>query len=195
MSVIVPDGFGRAAIHFSLDGLVEDMVITFGITDDTGLSPNSVASAIRVNWTTAFALGELLDTWNVGPYDVSLNRGGAFFDGTDGTVQAGTVAGDGPPLAVCILARKSTDEGGRANRGRCYLPAGYIDEGSVSDAGVIDSTPHAQLTASWAAFIASMIGSNLDMVILHSEIGLTPTPVTGSSVDNVVATQRRRQRR
>lgn len=95
---------------------------------------------------------------------------------------------------VAFLVRKNTSSGGRAGRGRNYWPG--VPEAAVSEAGVVPSNIAAAMDGDLAALLASLLASDIPMVLLH-EVGaplVNPSTVTSYVLDNKVATQRRRLR-
>jgi hypothetical protein len=195
----IPEGFGAAQLVFGVVGDSRTPEITFGITDDTSVTPDAIATLIRTEWIANFVPASLATTSSLNKVMVTVNRGGDLLDGLDGNVSAGTASFNAVSLAVAMLLRKTTGMGGRANRGRCYLPNGYLGELSVDQAGVVDPTLVGATTTRWGDFIGALNDDNIQMVLLHSAISPAvpgaPTPVTGGFCETMVATQRRRQRK
>lgn len=105
---------------------------------------------------------------------------------------AGSSGGAMGGAAIAVLIKKATALGGRRGRGRFFLPA--IPEEFVDIGGTLDSTFVSGIQADTDTFFAALAVGGLEACVEHSD-GATPTPVTAHSVSNVVATQRRRQRR
>jgi len=103
--------------------------------------------------------------------------------------------GTGGAAAPAFLIHKNTDLGGRAGRGRFFLPG--VPETAVGPGGVLASGVTTAVNTALASFWLDMGDENLGLVLLHSEGSpiTTPTVITSLSCDPVVATQRRRQRR
>jgi hypothetical protein len=106
----------------------------------------------------------------------------------------GTAVGETPPPNVTLLVRKGTALGGRKNRGRIFAPAALISESQIDKTGVVDPTYQGIVQDYWDNFLEAMGASDVPMVLLHSTPGL-PTPVSSVTLENMVATQRRRLRR
>jgi len=195
----IPVGFGVAQVIFTCSGDSRTPEVTFGFQDDNTLAPNTVAGVIRTDWVAKFVPAALANTWAVSKVLVSINRGAGIVDGLDGTSVAGTAAFNAASLAVAMLLRKQTALGGRANRGRCYLPAGYLGELSVDQAGVIDPALVTATSGRWQDFIDQLATDNLPMMLIHSgPVGgpfPDPTGVDSGFCESMVATQRRRQRK
>jgi hypothetical protein len=121
-------------------------------------------------------------------------------DVSDNTVGTATTLQMLPPN-VTYLLKKSTAFAGRAFRGRIYLP--FVDNGAVSEAGVVSGARMTALIAAAAAlFTAPGTGSSTGVTgwwLLHrAEPGVTPpapTQITNISTTSMVATQRRRLER
>ena len=97
--------------------------------------------------------------------------------------------------APAFLIHKNTDLGGRAGRGRMFLPG--VPEASVNPGGVLASGVATAVTNDLQVLFSEMTAENAIPVVLHN-LGspiTTPTPITSFVCDPVVATQRRRQRR
>lgn len=107
----------------------------------------------------------------------------------------GGAGGAGVSSAVSVLIHKTTGAGGRAGRGRMFVPG--LQETDVSDAGAITG---ATLTA-WqtsASGLLTDLGTALLIPALLHGVGspiTTPSTILTLTVDGVVGTQRRRQRR
>ena len=107
----------------------------------------------------------------------------------------GEHAGVGAPPNVAYLLKKITADGGRAGRGRLYVPG--VPEAQVDSAGLLTSTVRNGLDAGWEAFAAAFVAEAIGFVVLHQDGSpiSTPSPITSLVVDNRVATQRQRLRR
>jgi hypothetical protein len=114
---------------------------------------------------------------------------GSIFPGTACT---GGAAGDTPQM--CALVKKNTPFGGRAGRGRTYVPC--PPEGAVDVGGVINSSFLPQVTDNFEEFRTTMEGSGLFLVVLHGAGSpiVTPSVITSYSAQALGATQRRRLR-
>lgn len=107
----------------------------------------------------------------------------------------GSVALAGAPSNLAWLVHKGTALGGRAGRGRMYLPG--VADGAVGSDGDLDNAAVAAMQSSMNDFVSSLIVLDVVPVVLHGEespISL-PTPITSVTVDGHAATQRRRMRR
>ena len=112
-----------------------------------------------------------------------------------GATVNGEHAGVGAPPNVAYLVQKQTASGGRAGRGRMYIPG--VPEGEVTAAGVLSSTVRNGLSAGLEAFATAFEAVGCSPVVLHQPGSplLTPTEITNFLVSPSVATQRQRLRR
>lgn len=103
--------------------------------------------------------------------------------------------GTGSSPQVAYLTNKGTSLGGRAGRGRAYLPG--VPEANVNSNGNLVSGVANAVSLSLAAVIAAANTDGCIPVVLHAEGSpLTlPTAITSWSCNAVAATQRRRLRR
>jgi hypothetical protein len=93
------------------------------------------------------------------------------------------------------LVHKNTDDGGRAGRGRFFLPG--VPDSLINPSGTIVSASISAINTSLATFLAALIAEDVIPVVLHN-VGSplsSPSPIESLVVDAVAATQRRRLRR
>jgi hypothetical protein len=103
--------------------------------------------------------------------------------------------GTGGAAAPAFLIHKNTLLGGRAGRGRFFLPG--VPETAVGPGGVLASGVVTAVNTALNAFWGDMATADLGLVLLHAEGSpiTTPTIIESLTCDPVVGTQRRRQRR
>jgi hypothetical protein len=108
--------------------------------------------------------------------------------------QAGGISLSTSP-AVALLVAKTTSFGGKAGRGRMFVPG--MSEVDVSVSGVVDSAFLAAAQGKVDDFVTAVLAADLDLRLLHSATSplSTPTLIDALVVQGTVATQRRRQRR
>ena len=105
------------------------------------------------------------------------------------------VAGNSAAPQVAYLIHKNTDDGGRAGRGRFFLPG--VPDANVNPNGTILGGTLTTMQTALDTFLANLIADDLIPVVLHN-IGSplsSPSPITSFSPDARAATQRRRLRR
>lgn len=107
----------------------------------------------------------------------------------------GTAAGAGASSAPSTIIQKTTAFGGKAGRGRFFLPG--VLEGNVGPDGVIGGTALTNLQNAANTFFTRLNTNDTPMVLLHQAGSplSSPTIVEALVVAGVVGTQRRRQRR
>ena len=96
---------------------------------------------------------------------------------------------------MSYLIHKSTSLGGRAGRGRFFLPG--VPESLVNSNGLLTSGTATAIDSAMSDFIGEMTATGVVPVVLHAEGSpiTTPTAITAFSCDAKAATQRRRLRR
>lgn len=196
MALVIPNGFAQVLHRMSLIGDPDEMVVTLGL-DVSGISDfpalavdlndDFIANLGGANMNAAYAyegcklyVGQPSGPPMVVEQDIH----------TPGTY---TTAG-ALPQNVAFLVKKQTALGGRAYRGRFYLPPAFVDELSINATGNILTAAYNILDGKVAAWLAPRLG---DWVLLHDTTSpaSSPTVITNFALDAVVATQRRRLRR
>jgi hypothetical protein len=198
--VIIPNGFGQAAIRYNLSGDTDPMYVVFGFDNNAGLSdPVTAANSIQGAWVATGNLGDpaiRYTAWTISLSVVTLMTATGPVTGTATTTSAGT-AGTGAtlPANCATLVRKTTTRGGREGRGRMYLPCATFQEGDVDLNGFILASVVTNLNTRASATSAALLALSLPMQLLHSDVALAPDTVVGLSVQQLIATQRRRLRK
>jgi hypothetical protein len=202
MPIIIPSGFGQVLHQLRLTGDPEPMAVTYGVAIDSGgvIDAPTLVDQLhdaffemaKINMPASWTLYQTELKWRgtpVGDLSVQIH------------VEPKTMEASGAalPQNVAGLIHKLTQQAGRRNRGRFYLPG--LREGEVSDNGQVNSgtvTGTNALLATWLGKFGALIGQVDAMVVLHSTgISGAPPPsvVTQLLLDPVVATQRRRLRK
>jgi len=192
----IPVGFGQAVFTFKVAGDNEEMLTTLGFaTDaDTSAERTGVADLFFDAWR------DNLTGMHVSTCD--LNRVDVYFGTTGGTIPStstlppnGGTGGTGMlPPNTSILIRKLTNQAGRKNRGRMYVPG--TPESIVDNVGLLGATNETSYNNQLELFRTQVLlaGNVTGLRILHSDPLDAPTEITGFKVDPKVATQRRRLR-
>lgn len=200
MALDIPVGFAQLAMVHRMVGDAEEMICTFGVRmsdqpfDSTSLTDigNLWNSTIMQQVHTTV---ELVAVRSVeGPRPDGATQEVAFV-GKNGGISTGSTV----PQNTGFLIRKITARGGRAHRGRMFIPG--VPEASVGPTGIVDPTVLASLQTQATAFRTNLdaLGEQVNaMAVLHNAplVGPTPTPtdITALVADPRVATQRRRLR-
>jgi len=184
-------------VNFKFEGVAcpTGAEVTFGIDPAPGFgTPTEIAGAIGLIWgstwrevqTSEVTLASVLVKF--GPN--ATGPSGEQAINSAGTDTAGSVA---PNTAV--LVQKITADGGRAGRGRFFMPG--IKESDVGSNGAVDPTDLEGWQTAADDFLEALDTATLPMVVLHGDGSpiTTPSVVTNLIVSSTVATQRRRLRR
>lgn len=202
MGVTIPVGFGQYTQPITLIGDTEEMVFTFGFTDDTAASANDIATTINnvIFAQPTFAASTVSNQYTLQPGRVTVNRALGTFEGVSSTAaRVGTATITCLPQNNAALITKRTARGGRRGRGRMYMPLFFVAEGNVTPVGGILASVVASTTLDWQTVRAQLIPLNLTMVLLHQSppVGppVPPDVITSLTCESVIATQRNRLRR
>lgn len=206
MALNVPAGMYVAKLLWRMDGDSETMISTIGVRPADG-PPESlveVAKSVSEAWHGAFE-NEVLNPAYVfvGADALTPGDGGsevATYIEADGR---GTQANNCLPNNCALLVKKNTGKGGRRNRGRMFLPAGYLPNTEVNHTGAISGwagTMQSNINQFYENLTDLTILGGTDRVALQPVLfhngapGPTPTDVTQLLVDNKIATMRERMR-
>jgi hypothetical protein len=188
-------GFAQVSMELKHSLMSRSAWVVFGV-DPLATDPVVVAQAVVTSLAGAGSFLGLLDlNATVGRVRVSL--GGDGVEDVIGEVTAnapGLASQTSVPPNVSVLAKKNTARGGRRGRGRMYIPWA-VATSSVDESGVILSATLTTLQSKASAWLTALNTNAVPMVLLHkpgiSALG-PPNPVTALTLDNRVATQRRR---
>jgi len=188
--MIIPVGYAGISMPLNHALLVRPAYVTFGVRNDAAFSnPNEVADGVQDAFVST--MSPRIDTEvTIGPCEAQVNVSAGPVPGVATSDSLGGSSATVAPPNIAILCRKHTLMPGRPGRGRFYLPFA-VDRSGVDQAGIIET---AVLTATGEALtdlLEDLETRDLPMVVLHNAAGL-PAVVTAFSVDNLVATQRRR---
>jgi hypothetical protein len=195
--VIIPAG--AAQINYVFGGIAAPTgaEITIGFDGVAGVpyTPTQLAELAEDSWTTNLRPRTVddvtLETIRVkfGPNETGPSTELAV--NLAGSVSANTAAPN-----TSYLIHKNTALGGRRGRGRMYYPG--VNEIEVDEGGTVLAAVVTAWNTALAAYLTQMEAGGGDVVVLHAA-GISsvpvPTPILSLSVDNRVATQRRRLRR
>jgi hypothetical protein len=178
------------------------MVCTLGL-DVLGASapnPAQVANLVSTAWLNSFPAAGLSSLYTfIGTAVTFGPQPGDGPSAEDPTVSAGTASTstNPPPTSnVALLVKKLTALGGRRNRGRMYLPAGYVSETNIDQNGFMSEATRVGYQTKIDAFLSALVtpAPSLVPVVLHSDVALEPTVISSFAFQRQVATQRRRMR-
>lgn len=194
--MIIPTGYAQANFRFTGDALPTGAEITMGY-DVTGFigGPDDAAEGLALNWTSSEMFNFQCDSVALTSVLVKFGPIATGPSAIYPTTVTGFESGQSVAPNTSVLVRKTTALGGRAGRGRLFLPG--IPEAKITESGAVD--------ASWATsrqndlnqWLLDDIADDLVPVVLHSAGSpiTAPTPITVLLLDSIAATQRRRLRR
>ena len=192
---VIPLGYAQANFRYAGSALPHGAEWTLGLNlEGGGLTPVQVAEDLHGFYEAANFDTEMPSSMALQEVYVKF---GPSETGASG-VFTGTVTGTGSTATApnCSwLIHKNTASGGRAGRGRMYIPG--VEEATVGVDGDLDNTAVALMQTSSNTFWTAIGGSTFSPVVLHSEGSpiTTPSVITSFTVDGACATQRRRMRR
>lgn len=198
--LVIPPGFISAAFRFSLTGDPEEMLTTIAFSVNDSSDPTTLANLLMNGWTDNFDDSLLNSSYEMVGVTVTVGvDGGSIVAQSTNPAVAGSEASGVLPQNNAMLIRKNTALPGRQGKGRCYLPAGYLFESEVSNAGVVSSGSRGNINAAFAAALVDWlaIATIDDVVLLHSDATEPTVLLTGGefSAQPVIATQRHRLRK
>lgn len=196
MAVIIPAGYGVMSVHTRTALDAEQMIWTCGM-DMTSWAPDGDFPQVAADaWEEHFAP---ITSTIVTLEEVKLRIGPTPTGPTYSAVVStpGTQTSALLPPNCAVLVQKRTLLGGRANRGRMYLPgisliAATLDSGGNFSSGQAEAIQDA-VDAFFAELVDVPVFGTARPVLLHSASS-DPTPITGFTVPTKIATQRRRLR-
>ena len=198
MTLIIPPGFGSAAIEIEGAAGTPTHVTTIGV-DLSEAGGDFVAAANNVfqAYVTAFA-ARTANNLVISRCTLAVGS-----DGPGGSVTSsldsmpGTLSGTFEAIAMAPIARKITNELGRRGRGRMFLP-GMLSSSWTDQNGRIPNANVVTLQAACDLFYEALSTGELTPtppqietpptppVLLHSTPPSTPTPMSGFVVQPIV---------
>lgn len=190
----IPTGFGQVNYFFTGDGVPNGAQVTMGFENEGDWSAAAAAEIARVAWHDNLRglYGNNLSMTNV------LVKLGPNVTGPSAVVASastGTSANVGDSPNTSLLVHKATALGGRAGRGRMYVPG--VPSSNVNANGTITSEAIAAFNPALASYGDDMGAGQMPLVLLHGDGSPITSPTTISSLlcDGRAATQRRRLRK
>lgn len=196
MALIIPAGWGQANLMWQAVGAIRPAEVTIGYKDAALAAAPAQALRIRNIMNTAGlpgSAGTMNTSWTfLGVRCMLMTESGPTI-GEFFTTVTGTLGSTPVPSNCAALLRKTTASGGRANRGRMFVPPSSIPEANVDQNGAILAATVTALQNSWNSFVTAMAGDSFSLYLFHSADPI-PTPITALNVQTLLATQRRRMR-
>lgn len=189
--MVIPDGYAQINLRWQWLVSGQTAECAYGVQlVDPGDSPADVADSVDNAYLTNTMVSlqvAKITLVNIrvkfGPNDV-----GASLDRP--VTHTGTAAGEGLAPNSSLLVTKNTAFGGRKGRGRMYWPG--IQDGTIDDYGNVTAASFNTYQTKFSAWLASHVGSNIPLVVLHGSNPPLPYLVTSLAVQNLMGTQRRR---
>jgi len=197
LSMEIPVGFAQVSLLFKGPPIPLGAACTFGVQIEPDSPEDPLEAANRV-WT-AYTTSDLESVIGSGAdLQAILVKYGPSATGPSALRASVRASDGGTPCdspAIATLVHKNTLFGGRAGRGRMYLPC--PPDAGVGTGGALDPTFVGQVNSRLTSFRTSLVGSDLNPVLLHgpdSPLG-EPSGILSFTCDPQVGTQRRRNRR
>lgn len=193
--MVIPSGFAQCNWQFGGLGLPTGGECTMGF--DLGSyagTPADLAEVLFNAWATTVITVQSPDIElrsTLVKYGPDATGPSAIY--TDTAV--GGNSGQSSPPQSTLLAQKVTEMGGRAGRGRLFIP-GVVDAGILAG-GSLNPDTVTVFQTELNDLYALLTAGDFTPVLLHS-VGspiTTPTPITSLQVQSQSASQRRRNRR
>lgn len=192
----IPEGCVNIQWEITLEGDPEVMLVSLGFAaNDTFFDPadddGPIAAAFADN-----LLPEMYEQYHLGTQRLQIGHGDdppTIWEGD--ASNDGVLSGNTLPQNCALLVRKLSTAGGRANKGRLYMP-GMLGEAIVNNVGTVEPSALAGLQTAFSNFgtdLLAVAGID-DLLILHSDNTLPPTVITNFQPQSRIATQRRRLR-
>lgn len=191
----IPAGFALVRHLFTSGEGTGHAYVLYGVELLGSPTANNVASELDGYYAATILPHQSADSIMVGTHVVQ-NLAGVLSEGDHTNGGTGGMAGVPVAPQIAVLIRKQTSLIGRKFRGRMYIP--YAGGGNFpTNNGFMDSTHTAAWQADATTFLADIAGGTdvAQMVLLHRDHTVVPTQVNALTVESVVATQRRRNRK
>lgn len=190
MSLVIPGGFCNVTVTFACDSNTKSQSTAVAFFLGSG-STADVLETFAPSWHSNMEGSALSEHYTVTRYTVET----ASQVSEQVVAEVGTGSFSPSPPNVSAIMKKVTLNRGRSQRGRLYLPGGYVPESATDAGGNIDPALVTSLDNNFNAVISDMYIAGFNPVLLHSEgVSGEPTPITQFNAEPMVATQRRRLR-
>lgn len=193
--MVIPEGFAQVNLIFAGAAVPTGAQITMGLfIEDEESTPTEVGEEFADLWRAAGISANMSSDVDLAQVLVKFGPNATGPSALLGETDGGSLSSPCTPN-VAFLVRKNTAAGGRAGRGRFFLPG--VVESQVDGAGMIASETRTNLQADLDTLMSSLVSAGLIPTLLHGENApiSTPLQVTSLTVDAKAATQRRRLRR
>lgn len=198
MATIIPPGYAQVSVEHWLVNYTRPAVTTWGVSIlGTGLDgADGLATRFWGLYSEAFR--SQMDS-NVAIRDTRIvigQDGGEPLVGFSASSVQGAQTRESVAPALALMIDRRTGIGGRANRGRVYMPWA-VSDANVSEQGAVAEVTRNAWTGLALDFMAAINDDEYfgELVILHSSPTRMPTPITNMAANGVIRTQKQRQAR
>lgn len=188
MTLVIPNGWYEASMEHHLTGSLRPAIVTLGVGYLGGTLEDD-AQELADSWAVTL-VQSMADVWAYTNFKLR-DADGVVYERSEAT--AGGTAHTATTPNVSFLFHKQTGSGGRAQRGRWYLPG--VSEQDVDAVGVVAGSKLTELAANLTNYLAALSSNSWAPFILHTNPALAPSAITQFTVANLAATQRRRMRK
>lgn len=198
----IPTGFGEVFFRYLVANDSEEMVTSLGFESLGGTTLadfNNALDALVIDWETNINAGSLFagghNQWTYRGWRAEVKTSTGTFQLENTKSVVGTIAAETHMVNAALLVQKKSALGGRAHRGRFFVPPFGITNSSTNEAGVILAADLAVIQTKWTNLMSAMAADTAySPMILHQAASPVPTEITSLSVSPKMATQRRRLR-
>lgn len=192
---VIPATYGQVNFLWGGTSLPTGAETTWGFSNNAAGSATAAAQFFHEAWSAAAVMAQLSAGVRVSGVLVKLGPNATGASVQIGLDLPGGLAQNPVAANTSILIRKLTALGGRAGRGRSFMPG--LSELDTNDANEIAGSRVEGLNDALEDFRDRCDAGGYTLVILHNPGAplTTPTEVTQLAVDSIPATQRRRLRR
>jgi hypothetical protein len=201
MPLVLPTSFFNASYRWNVEGDDHDMSFALAGQLNTGVDADAFASELATAWLDGYDMGNVYAAWTFHGVHVLINTGAGLAAGDSDPDEPGTGGGaETVPPNTSMIFKKTTGLAGVRERGRMYMPGFSLADADVNNDGTIDATPLATIgvnLANWLDVTVTDVTSISGFFLLHEAASPgpgTPTAITAFTLENLVATQRRRLR-
>lgn len=203
---IITDGLALITQRLKPSNSARAAEITLAFKDTSAQSAGTIANLFSGGFQARFQ-SQIADYVTIEPPYVVRGNGSRTPQVALSTVAAvvGTYSGTFVTPQVCALLRKTTNLGGKSNRGRTYLPF-CLKEGDVDDAGHVLTARVTSLSTVAGQLMSDMFGVDLVLCIANKLLApsvvkpgtrfvdriIAGEDVTSWTCEDICATQRRR---
>ena len=188
----VPSGFGLVSYVFAGEGAGPGgAMVTLGVDHAFDESPTDLATELAVAYQAnihpllSSAVQHVETRLRIGTPEGEVVQ--SVFSAFDG----GGTGQNLPPNCAWPVTKYSAF-GGRANRGRWFLPG--VNEPQVDSTGTISSGAVEDMSEGLIAFLSDLAAADFTPVIFHSDTELTPTVILAMLSGNKIYTRGTRLR-